>query len=341
MITASLRTTSTFPALSRSPAPTPRQYTLADLGQHPDGAPLLPVALNGQLEICASAPSLLADGMVRGVRVNGPACLPVGIAYGQSPVTSISESGQLAGVAGATAGKLRAWASHLGNFGDEFWPDSVSISRGINSAGHVTGNVLFDMGDIALSRAFVLTAPDRARFVTPPRGGTTVAAGINDAGDVVFNAAPLGAPAGETFAWCLRGDRYLPIGSLGGARTWATAVTPDGRVVGHSLTPRGETHAILWEDGYTLDLGAPPGAMSQALAANDRRVVVGRVIDAETGLRAFRWTPDSGFMLLEDIVALPPGWRLLEAIGVNRSGVIVGIGTWGDEPRGFVLSPES
>jgi hypothetical protein len=79
--------------------------------------------------------------------------------------------------------------------------------------------------------------------------------------------------------------------------------------------------------------------MSHALAANDARTVVGRVVDAEAGPRAFRWTPDAGMIALEEIVAAPPGWVLREAVGINREGVIVGVGDRDGLPRGFLLRP--
>jgi probable HAF family extracellular repeat protein len=340
MTSALARSYPPFPFTAAAPASAPRLYTLVDLGTHADGAPLLPVAINDHGEICVSAACARPPGLVRAFCWRQGERTPAGIAFGQAPAVALSNEGHLAGVTGTAPRALRAWASHRGNFGEELWPDSVSAARGVNAAGQLVGNVLFDAGEFSLSRAFVLGAGGGpARFLTPPQGGTTIATGINDAGDVVFNAAPLGAPAGETRAWCLHENFYVAIASLGGGRAWATAITPQGRVVGHSLTAEGETHAFLWEDGHTTDLSALPGTMSQALAANDARTVVGRVVEAQAGARAFRWTPDTGMIALEEIVAAPSGWLLREAVGINREGAIVGVGDRDGLPRGFLLQP--
>lgn len=344
---------STAPSLARSyppfPAPaspptlpsTPHRYTVIDLGTHLDGTPLLPHALNDAGDVIASAAAAQPAGIVRGFHLNGTLRIPAGIAFGHAPALALSNTGLLAGATGTAPKALRAWASHVGIFGDQLWPESVSTARGINAAGQVVGNVLFDAGDVALSRAFVFSPPTHARLLTPPQGGTTFATAINDAGDVVFNAAPLGAAPGETRAWCLHEQHYIAITSLGGGRAWATAITPGGRVVGHSLTESGETHAFLWEDGVTLDLGSLGSAMSQALAANDQRIVVGRVVDAHAGTRAFRWSPDAGLVLLDELVERRGEWTLQEALAINRDGTIAGKGTLHGRPRGFLLRPET
>ncbi len=341
-------TTAVHPAVaSRSPfalaetAPTPARplYILTDLGTHADGAPLLPVALNDRGDICACAASPYPSNAHRGFCLSGTLRVPAGIAFGQAPATCLSSNGFVAGAAGTAPLALRAWASSVGTFGESLWPDSVSVARGINASGLIVGNVLFDAGEFALSRAFVLPPVGPAKLLTPPQGGTTIATALNDAGDIAFNAAPLGAPAGETRAWCYREQSYVAIAGLGEGRTWANAITPHGRIAGHALTADGETHAFLWEEGHTRDLGTLPGAMSEALAANDHGVVVGRVSDAIAGRQAFRWTAETGLALLEDSVAAPHGWRLLEAVGINRHDWIVGVGTLHGQARGFVLKP--
>lgn len=320
-------------------APVPQLYLLSDLGTHSDGSPLLPIAINERGEICVAASPSDPHGPVRGFCLSGALRIPAGVAAGHMPATCLSNHGLVAGTTGSAASELRAWASHLGVFGERHWPESVSIARGINARGVVVGNVLFDGGSVGLSRAFVLHESRTPKYLTPPQGGVTIATAINDRGDITFNAAPLGAPAATTNAWCFREDCYLALGNLGGGRAWATAVTPEGRVVGHATTARGDTHAFLWENGETLDLGTLNGGLSQALAANDHRVVVGRLIDGGNGPRAFRWTLETGLTLLEEHVAAPPGWRLQEAVGINREGMIVGVGTLSGQSRGFALRP--
>jgi probable HAF family extracellular repeat protein len=327
-------------AVAEEPSASARPlYVLSDLGLHTDGAPLLPVALNAEGEICAYAASPHPPGVIRGFCLTGALRVPAGVAFGQVPATCLSSNGFTAGAVGTAPKALRAWASHVGAFGESLWPDSVSVARGVNASGQIVGNVWFDAGEFSLSRAFVIPEVGPAKLLTPPQGGTTIATALNDAGDIAFNAAPLGAPAGETRAWCLRDHCYIAIASLGGGRAWANAITPGGRVVGHSITGDGQTHAFLWDEGSTLDLGSLPGATSEALAANDHGVVVGRFSDATAGRRALRWTMDTGLRLLEESVAAPHGWVLHEAIAINRHNWIVGIGSLHGQPRGFLLKP--
>jgi probable HAF family extracellular repeat protein len=338
-MSTAVRSRSPFPTPANPAATAPRLYTLTDLGTHLDGMPLLPVALNERGEICVVTAGAHPNSVIRGFCVSGALRIPAGTATGHSPVTCLSNRGLLGGTVGQAPDALRAWSSHFGAFGERLWPDSASVVRGVNALGQVVGNVRFDAGEFALSRAFVFGPAGPARYLTPPQGGTTFATGLNDDGAVVFNAAPLGAPPGDTRAWCLRDECYDLIGGLGGGRIWAAAITPAGRVVGHATTENGETHAFLWEDGATRDLSALPGTMSQALAANDQRIVVGRAVDAHQGPRAFRWTPETGLTLLEEHVAAPHGWVLHEAVGINFDGTIVGTGTLHGQPRGFRLRP--
>lgn len=340
MITA-VRSAHPFASVGLAPAPSaPARYRLTDLGTHLDGAPLLPVAINDDGEICVEAASRYPSGIVRGFCLSGAQRVPAGVAFGQSPVAALGSGGLVAGATGTAPRAIRAWASHIGNFGERLWPDSASQARGINAAGRIVGNVWFDAGETALSRAFLVTPQSPARLLTPPQGGTTVATAINDLGDIALNSSPLGAPAGETHAWLYRDGAYFAIPSLGGGRAWATALSPEGRVAGHSATDDGATHGFLWEDGATTDLGTLPGCATEMLAVNDRRVAVGRVRDPLRGARAVRWSPDLGLVLLSDLVPELTGWHLQEAVGLNRHGEIVGRGLCAGQPRGFLLRPD-
>lgn len=335
--------TPTAPYVSDStatdPGSAPQLYRLSDLGTDEDGSPLLPIAINDHGDICVSVASRRPAGIVRAFSLTASARAACGIAFGESPVTCMSNRGHTAGVSGTSPKALQAWASHLGSFGDRFWPDAPSAVRGINASGHITGNVMFDVGEFMFSRAFVYGERGIADFVAPPGGGTTFATGINDAGDVVFNASAIGDTGGEAQAWLLRDGTYHEIRGLGGRRTWASAVAPSGAVTGYSLTSDGDTHAFLWEAGAVTDLGTVGHAMSQALSANRRRVVVGRLISADAPTTAFIWTPELGMSALTDHVELPAWWKLREAVGVNRDGLIIGTGTCDGQPRGFVLRP--
>lgn len=316
------------------------RYVLADLGCHLDGSPLLPVAINDRGEIAACAAGAHPAGIFRGFHLAGRLYVPTGVAFGAPPVAALSANGLLAGAAGTAPRALGAWASHLDLFGEKLWPGCTSFARAVNARGDVAGDVHFEAGDLVLSRAFLLAGHGKIRLLTPPQGGTTSVAALNDAGDLAFNATPLGADPRTSRAWLLLQQTYVPIPGLGGGSAWARALTPAGRVVGRAETVDGSQHAFLWEDGVTHDLGAPVRGLSEALAANDRGVVVGRMIDALGEARACRWTRETGLLALADVTLRPAGWSLQEAVGINAAGEIVGTGTWFGRPRGFRLQPD-
>lgn len=327
-----------FSIASRVAKPAPA-FTFSDLGTHPDGTALLPVALNDAGDVYATARDPRCASQVRGYRVRDGDQEPLGIACGQSPVIGLGLDGRAVGARGVEARALRAWASHLGTFGERLWPGAISFARGINARGQIVGNVLFDAGEFLLSRGYLLEAAGQSKFLLPPHGGTTVAKAINDAGDVALNATPLGASLDETRAWCLRGNCYCSIPCLGGRRSSANALTPAGRIAGWSLTATGVRHAFLWENGHTTDLAAGNSCNSEALAANDARTVVGRILAPDGTPRAFRWTAATGLRPLDEQVELPRGWRLREAVAINRHGVIAGAGIRRGKLRGFLLTP--
>ena len=103
----------------------------------------------------------------------------------------------------------------------------------------------------------------------------------------------------------------------------------------------GVTQAFLWDDGLTTELTNQRGCTSEAVAANDQRTVVGRLVMANGPRRAFRWTPEDRLTLLDDLIADRNGWSLHEAVAVNARGDIAAIGSRGGQSRGFLLKPES
>lgn len=323
-----------------SASPAARAYRLVDLGTHFDGSPLLPVALNdaGDLAVCAHGSGVA--NAVCGFFLSGTLRIPFGSAVGHPPVTCLNSRGLTAGACGLGPELLRAWASDLDGFGERLWPGSISVARGINARNQIVGYVLFDVGEFALSRGFVLSPSGSASFLTPPLGGTTVATGINDAGDIIFNATPLGAPPNETHAWCLRDQCYIPVGDPN-RRTWANAITANGLVVGHTLDASGVTQAFLWDDGATTVLAPQSGCSSEAIAANEHRTVVGRLVTRNGPRRAFRWTPEDRLTLLDDLIADRDGWALHEAVAVNARGEIAALGSRAGQSRGFLLKPVS
>ena len=123
------------------------------------------------------------------------------------------------------------------------------------------------------------------------------------------------------------------LGTLGGDRSWAYAVSADGSVVvGKSENAAGRFHAFRWtESGGMQDLGTLPGGRySYAFAVSaDGSVVVGWATNAAGQFRAFRWTASGG---IQDLGTLPGG-GYSSAYGVSADGsVVVG---WATNAAGY------
>ena len=132
------------------------------------------------------------------------------------------------------------------------------------------------------------------------------------------------------------------LGALPGyANTYATAIAEDGTVVGYSGTKSGPkwtrvsgpSHAWMWYDGRMTDIGRSSSDDSFAYGVNDRGVIVGCAGDD-----AVRWV-DKKMQNLNALIAPGSGWHLTCAYAVNRSGVIVGQGTYRGSLLPFRLVP--
>lgn len=82
-----------------------------------------------------------------------------------------------------------------------------------------------------------------------------------------------------------------------------------------------QRRAVLWDQEFPIDLGTLGGDVSQAVAVNESKLVVGVSNLTPGGLiRAFAWTPAGGMVQLPGFA---PGARSVAA-DVNASGLIVG-----------------
>jgi uncharacterized membrane protein len=327
-----------------SGALTPAVYSLTDLGVLPDMAPLLPVTLNdlGDLAAHGYAPAAEPDSWkVYGYVIKDGRRTQSLIPPGKTPISGLNAAGLMCGSARRGSTVLHAWATHLGWFGADFWPDRDSFCAGINAGGAVVGHVAAptDKGGTA-KRAFVVSATGQIRLLIPPWGDEVCAVAINDAGAVLLNGSPQTGAGRGVQTWLWQDGRFTLLEHLGGD-SWGASLTPAGRVAGHALTPTGERHAVLWTHGRCYDLNPGSDCESEALAVNDQCTVVGRLLNARGVSQAFRWTPGDGMRPLNDFVAYADGWVLQKASCLNARGQIAGVGLYEGRRRGFLLTPEA
>jgi probable HAF family extracellular repeat protein len=173
-------------------------------------------------------------------------------------------------------------------------------------------------------------------------GGEYSAALAVDTRGVVVGYAYTAAGAFHAFRW--QSGMMTDLGTLGGSYSRANAIDDHGRIVGQAyLSGNVHAHACLWDGGVTQDLGNLGGNYSGALGidpSGERIVGTATVPSGDGFLHYHAFLFENGTMT--DLNALIPpvsGWVLEEASAVNQYGQIVGRGTLGGQPRGFLLTP--
>ncbi|MDO8631200.1 MAG: hypothetical protein Q7R41_11970, partial [Phycisphaerales bacterium] len=168
-------------------------------------------------------------------------------------------------------------------------------------------------------------------------GGTSVASGINELGQVVgYSYTTQGVQ--RAFLWLPRPaygfDRGMhDLGALPGGWSYANDINNLGQIVGASRTGALDQynqpieHAFLWDPAThsMTDLGVPPSAQggSDGVAINDSGQIVGTAVYFVGFFRvnqAFLWLPEPAF-------SLPRGFNQIGfslAADINESGVIAG-----------------
>lgn len=181
----------------------------------------------------------------------------------------------------------------------------------VNDAGIVAGT--YTVPPYNSYHGFVWTEAgglvDLGEFV--PFGGSAVA-DVNGDGAVVGYglAGPTVPPAQHAFLWTPQRG-LTDLGTLGGKRSYATAIAENGTVVGYSQTAGSAIyHAFVWTATTgMLDLGFA-GEESQSLAVNASGWVVGYTGPSNAGWltgKAILWQPRD---LVPPTLILPPDLTL-------------------------------
>jgi uncharacterized membrane protein len=214
---------------------------------------------------------------------------------------------------------------------------------GINASGTVVGNAAPYRGGPSHAVKWV----DGKPVLLDSLGGTSVAQGINQAGDVVgYVDGPDGFNARKPVVWHGTVATVLEPLYETPCCDRASAISDSGEIVGWSSSAGGgDVRAVLWTGTKPTALQALSVA-DNAIAINDQHQAVG-VLNAGGVTHAALWNLTTGegvdlntFLTAEERAQ---GWELSTASGINRKGVIVGTAYNSNTGSfsGFQLTPRS
>lgn len=214
---------------------------------------------------------------------------------------------------------------------------SNSDAAAINNSGQVTGYAQTATRDRAF-RYSGGTLTDIGALL-PPNLPYSYGLGINGAGHIV------GIAYDPFFTWphafFYNGVSASDIGNLGAQGASAVAINDNGQIAGYANTVAFDVHAFRYAGGAMHDLGTLGGHYSYANAINNSNVIVGGSFsDAnDTLYRAFIAVNNSMEDLNDSLDATGAGWVLEEALAINDSGQIVGVGKYNGTKHAWLLNP--
>ncbi|MBX3747153.1 MAG: choice-of-anchor M domain-containing protein [Verrucomicrobiae bacterium] len=146
----------------------------------------------------------------------------------------------------------------------------ITLAMKLNDKGAVTGSSdNSDGGYNAYRHQAGQTVP------LAPLGGELVnnsGLGINNHGTVVGNSES--EDWSKSMACVYTNGLPFPLGTLGGANSFASGINHLGHVVGWAENAAGEKHGFLWRDGAMADLGPPGMEPSEVWGINDMGEVI-------------------------------------------------------------------
>jgi probable HAF family extracellular repeat protein len=226
------------------------------------------------------------------------------------------------------------------------------FATSINNRGQVVGVAETSHRDPAcpppqvLGVRAVLWQNGQARELPPfPGDPAAVATAINDNGQAVGASGTCAGVAFGTAAHALlwQDGKPIDLGNLGNPfGNIAFAINNRGQIVGQAGVPgQPYHHAFLWQHETMTDLGTLPGLpVSLANAINNNSQAVGFSQDADgNNTVALLW--QNGVMANLNTL-IPPGspMFLIEALGINNRGQIIGYGSMPNgQVLGYLLTP--
>ena len=222
---------------------------------------------------------------------------------------AINEAGQIVGVSTTASGQAHAFLWENGTMRDlGTLGEATSSATAIESGGRIVGYTSTSDGS---RRAFIWENGTMRRLAGLGTG-FSMAQDIDNMGRVVGQFGSQSSP--RAFRWVA--GRVRDLGTLGGPTATATALGPNGIIVGWATTADGFQRGFLWQSGAMRGLGTLAGGNSSANGISGLSHIVGWSQAPDSPAQAFIW---------KDGVRSAVGVGAANA--VNRDGWVVGSGT--------------
>jgi probable HAF family extracellular repeat protein len=216
---------------------------------------------------------------------------------------------------------------------------------GINDARMVVGPFAAMDGTIRCFEWTVEGGPIDIGFMGT--GNSCAASAVNNEGQITGGASVTVEHEGPLHAFVFGQGTFRDLGVLpGGTQSIGSSINDRGDVAGMATLPPFDelVHAVVWPAGGDIVDLDPQGmfARSSATGINESGDVVGTVTlqGTEGRQKAVRFVGRRAVELESEVRNLG-NWTLEQAVGVNRLGEIVGVGTGPDgRQHGFLLRPQ-
>ncbi len=164
----------------------------------------------------------------------------------------------------------------------------TSTAWGLNARGEVAGYSSHPNHSNVAFRSSPGSGPQD--LGVPPNNSASFGLAIDDGGRVVGYGG-LSFEDSRAFVSDPGSPTLTLLPDLGGNEAWARDVNDVGQVAGESKAPNGLPHAVVWDGGSIVDVGALLGATtSNAAAISDTGYVVGRADASPYRYRAGAFT---------------------------------------------------
>lgn len=132
----------------------------------------------------------------------------------------------------------------------------------------------------------------------------------------------------------------VDLGELEDSNNFIHGINNEGLHVGSALNPStGRVEAFMADDGHKKMLGTLGGSFSAAFGINNAGVIVGGSLqEGDETFHAFiRY--DDKLLDLNHVLAADARWELIQALGINDRGQVLGFGAFEGRLHMFLLLP--